>query len=333
METSAMEKLFERAKEHKVRMVLPESTEERILQAARRALDMGILQPILLGDPDEIHARAKEVGVPLDGIELSVYPNEEQTEKYIEEFVQKCDLYSTSAVKRRMKQPLNYAAMMVSLGDADCAMAGITYTTGEVILAGQMFIGMQENVNTASSIGFLDVKGFEGSEGNLLGIADCAVCPQPDEEDLADIAIASADTANKLFGWEPRVAMLSFSTCGSSEHERIDTVRAAIENVKARRPDILIDGEFQLDAAIIPAVAARKVPYESPVAGKANIVIFPDLGAGNIGVKIAQIFAKSSAYGPVLQGFAKPIGDFSRSAPVDEMLGNMAMVALRARED
>ena len=152
----------------------------------------------------------------------------------------------------------------------------------------------------------------------------------PDSETLADIAIASADTVSSLLGWEPRVAMLSFSTDGSSEDDSIDVIRKGIEIARSKRPELKIDGEFQLDAAINPKVAARKVKRESDVAGTANVLIFPNLHAANIGVKLIQTFGHADAYGPVIQGFAKPVCDFSRSAPVSEMMGNILMLLVRA---
>ena len=171
---------------------------------------------------------------------------------------------------------------------------------------------------------------FTLGENGMLALADCAITAQPDAKDLAGIAIASADTVRTLLGWEPRVAMLAFSTCGSAEHESVEVVRQAVELAKKLRPELKIDGEFQLDAAILPQTARKKVKRESSVAGKANVLIFPNLHAGNIGVKLIQIFGHANAYGPVLQGFAKPVCDFSRSAPVEEMLGNVAMLVIRA---
>jgi phosphate acetyltransferase len=230
-----------------------------------------------------------------------------------------------------LRDPLHFASMMVKLDEADCMVAGLSHTTGEVIMASEMIIGLQEGISTVSSTGILSIPGYEGPEGSLLGIADCAVCPAPDSKELADIAISTADTLHRLLGWEPRVALLSFSTKGSATHERVDTVLKALELVRERRPDLLIDGELQLDSAIVPEVAVRKVKGGSPVAGKANILIFPDLDAGNIGVKLVQQFAKAVAYGPLLQGFARPVSDLSRGAPVEEIVGATTMVAVRAQ--
>lgn len=210
-------------------------------------------------------------------------------------------------------------------------VAGLSHTTGEVIMAGQMLVGLKEGISTVSSMGILSIPGYQGPEGDLLAIADCAVCAAPGPEELADIAISTSDTVKALLRWEPRVALLSFSTKGSASHERVDVVLDALALVRERRPDIVIDGELQLDSAIVPEVAARKVKEESPVAGKANVLIFPNLESGNIGVKLVQRFANAVAYGPLLQGFAKPISDLSRGAPVEEIVGAITMVAASAQ--
>jgi phosphate acetyltransferase len=175
------------------------------------------------------------------------------------------------------------------------------------------------------------IPGFEGPDGNLLVHADCAVVPDPSAAELADIAISSADTTAALLDIEPRVALLSFSTKGSAQHEKVDRILEALEIVRTRRPDIKIDGELQLDSAIIPSVAARKIKEPSEVAGRANVMIFPDLNAGNIGVKLVQIFAHADAFGPLLQGFAKPITDLSRGANVDGIVGAVTNVIVLAQ--
>jgi phosphate acetyltransferase len=220
---------------------------------------------------------------------------------------------------------------MVKFGEADCMVAGLSHTTGEVIMAAQMILGMRDDIATVSSMGILSIPGYNGPEGELLAIADCAVSAAPGSGELADIAISTADTVRQLLGWEPRVALLSFSTKGSASHERVDVVLEALRMVHERRPDILIDGELQLDSAIVPEVAARKVHEESPVAGRANVLVFPSLEAGNIGVKLVQRFAGAVAYGPLLQGFAKPVSDLSRGAPVEEIVGAITMVAVSAQ--
>ncbi len=314
------------------RIVFPEATEEKILQAARQVTDLGIAHPVLLGKEEEIQAAAAAAGVELSGMEVVDYQAEAERQKLITAYLEISGLYSEKALNRKFRNPLSFGAAYVKAGRADALAAGLVNTTGEVILAAQMFIGMKEGIETVSSIGIVEFPDYDGPEGNFLAIADCAVNPAPASEELADIALASADTVAALLGWEPRIAMLSFSTQGSSAHEDVDKVAAAAGIAREKRPELLIDGEFQLDAAIIPAVAAKKVKRESPVAGRANVLIFPDLGAGNIGVKLLQIFARAIAHGPLLQGFSRPVTDFSRSAPVEEIVGNLTMLVVQAQE-
>ena len=332
MSVNVMEQLQIKARSNHQRIIFPEANEEKILRAARQMKDMGIALPILAGEPDKVVALAKAIGVSLEGIKVVNHTDATKVEQLIGEYVKIKQELPASVLKRMLRDPMNFAAMMVRLGEADCMVAGLSHTTGEVIMASEIIIGLQEGISTVSSVGILSIPGYEGSEGNLLAIADCAVCPAPDPNELADIAIASADTIHSLMGWQPRVALLSFSTKGSASHENVDKVIKALEIVHQRRPDLLVDGELQLDSAIVPEVAARKVKGDSPVAGKANILIFPDLNAGNIGVKLVQRFAKAVAYGPSLQGFARPVSDLSRGAPVEEIVGAATIVAVRAQK-
>lgn len=331
MSADFMNELQIKAKAEPKRVVFPEANEEKILQAACQVRDMSIAFPLLVGEPQAVSALAGSVGVSLDGITVVDHTDEGKVEHFANEYVKTNPDFPASAVKRMLKSPLYFGAMMVKLDEADCMVAGLSHTTGEVIMASEMIIGLQEGISTVSSMGIMSIPGYEGPEGSLLAIADCAVCPAPDANELADIAIATADTVRSLIGWEPRVALLSFSTKGSTSHEHVDTVLKALEMIHERRPDLLIDGELQLDAAIVPEVAAKKVGGDSPVAGRANILIFPDLNAGNIGVKLVQRFAKAVAFGPLLQGFAKPLSDLSRGAPVEEIIGATTMVVVRAQ--
>ena len=209
-------------------------------------------------------------------------------------------------------------------------VAGLSHTTGEVIMASEMIIGLQEGISTVSSTGILSIPGYEGPEGSLLGIADCAVCPAPIPRSWPTSPSRQPTPCTATVGWEPRVALLSFSTKGSATHERVDTVLKALEIVRERWPEPLIDGELQLDSAIVPEVAARKVKGGSPVAGKANILIFPDLNAGNIGVKLSSGF-KGGGLWAASAGLAKPVSDLSRGASVAEIVGATTMVAVRAQ--
>lgn len=239
-------------------------------------------------------------------------------------------LLKERAVGRRMENPLYYAMVMQAVGEADVTFAGIDNTTGDVLIAGQTIIGLKPGISTISSIGLCDIPGFEGSEGSLLAVGDSAVCTNPTAEQLADIAISACETVKSLLDWEPRCAMISYSTLGSGQGELIDKVVEALHTAKEKRPDLKIDGEFQLDAAIKPEVADKKVLRESDVAGKANILIWPDLNVGNTSVKLIQTFGNANAYGPMLQGFNKVVCDCSRGAPLSEIKGNVVISAVRA---
>jgi phosphate acetyltransferase len=332
MTSNIMEQLQLKAKADPKRIVLPEAREEKILRAACVVRDMGIAIPILVGKPDDISELAARLAVSLDGIALVDNADEGKIDHLSEEYLKISQVLPLRTLRRMMKDPMKFAAVMVALNEADCMVAGLSHTTGEVIMASEMIIGLKEDISTVSSMGIMSIPGYEGPEGDLIAIADCAVCAAPGDQELADIAISTADTVRRLLGWEPRVALLSFSTKGSAAHERVDTVLRALEMVRQRRPDILIDGELQLDSAIVPEVAAKKVPGESPVAGRANVLIFPNLESGNIGVKLVQRFANGVAYGPLLQGFAKTVSDLSRGAPVDEIVGAITMAAVCAQE-
>lgn len=325
-----MESRIAIAKQNPKSIIFPESDNAKVLEAARKATDLGVAFPILVGNKAAIEAFARENGISTEGFQFLDYADEAALSAVIQKYLEQSSELSEKALLRKCKDPLYFAAACVKIGEADCLAAGNTYTTGEVIIASQMMIGMQEGIETISSLGIVEAPGFEGPMGNLLGITDCAVCQNPDANELADIACTSADTVKALLGWDPKVALICFSTDGSGQHEIVDKVTEAVKIANKKRPDLDIDGEFQLDAAINPNVAERKVKRESKVAGKANVLVFPDLNAGNIGVKLIQSFGKALAHGPLLQGFAKPVTDFSRSAPVDEIVGNLVMLVLKA---
>ncbi|MFV0439589.1 MAG: phosphate acyltransferase [Desulfopila sp.] len=311
-------------------IAFPESSGSKVLQAAEEVWQRGIAKPILIGEPGAICQGAERAGVKIDNFSCVDHTDEQIQESLITGFLAVCNDFSAKTLARKFKQPLNFAAALVRLGKADCLAAGIDYSTGEVLLASQSFIGLKEGVETISSIGIVDAPSFSGSQGNFLVIGDCAVCQNPTSSELADIAVTAADTVRSLLGWEPRVALICYSTDGSGEGEMTEKVVEAVRLAQARRPDLLIDGEFQFDAAVDPVIAGKKVKRDSRVAGRANVIIFPDLNAGNIGVKLIQRFGNALAYGPVLQGFARPVTDFSRSAPVEEIVGNLIMLVARA---
>lgn len=325
------EMMVEKAKRAPKRIVFPEALEDKILQAARQVKDMGVAHPVLVGRQAEIAHKASALGLSLDGMVFVDHEDPAAVDALAAAYLSSGSEMSEKTLRRKIKDPLNFAAAMVKAGQADCLAAGYAHTTGEVVLSAQVLIGMQEGISTVSSLGIVEFPHWTGPQENFLVFTDCAVQPRPSSDELADIAIASSDTVSALLGWTPRVGMLSFSTKGSSAHEDVDTVMNAVELARQKRPGLLVDGEFQLDAAILPRVAEKKVKGESSVAGRANILVFPNLGAGNIAVKMTQIFAGAVAHGPMLQGFAKPVTDFSRSAPVEEIVGNLTMLAVRAQ--
>lgn len=328
---SVMDIIFEKARSMPAKVAFSEIQEEKILLAARESLNQKICIPVLIGSKKEIEQYSKKYQILLDGMEIIDCDDEALLNAIIKDFTDENVLYSEKSMKRKSKDSLYVALMLEALGRVDATFAGMSHTTGDVIMAGQMIVGLQEGVTTISSVGIAEIPGFQGSEGELLVIGDSAVCANPSAEDLAGIAIAACDTTQALMGWEARCAMLSFSTTGSAENELVDKVIEATKIANEKRPDLKIDGEFQLDAAINQDVANKKVNKKSEVAGKANIVIWPDLNVGNIGVKLLQQFAHANVYGPILQGFRKVVCDCSRSAPISELVGNIAISVVRAQ--
>ena len=328
---SVIDQIFEKAKSNPQKVVFPEALNEKMMQAAFEAGNEGYIYPILVGNKAEIEQAIQERGYDLSIFTVVDMEDEEYRKTLIEKYIALPDTrLKEKALNRRMQDKLQFAMVMQAVGDADVTFAGIDYTTGDVLLAGQMIIGLKPGIATISSIGLCDIPGFEGSEGSLLAVGDSAVCTNPNAQQLASIAISACDTVKSLLDWQPRCACVSYSTLGSGQGELIDKVTEAVKITNELRPDLAIDGEFQLDAAISPSVAAKKVKRESKVAGKANVVIWPDLNVGNVAVKLIQQFGHADAYGPMLQGFKKVVCDCSRGAPVSELKRNIVISAVRA---
>ena len=328
---SVIDQIFEKAKSNPQKVVFPEALNEKMMKAAFEAGSEGYIYPILVGNKAEIEQAIQERGYDLSVFTVVDMEDEEYRKRLIEKYIALPDTrLKEKALNRRMQDKLQFAMVMQAFGDADVTFAGIDYTTGDVLLAGQMIIGLKPGIATISSIGLCDIPGYEGSEGSLLAVGDSAVCTNPNAQQLASIAISACDTVKSLLDWQPRCACVSYSTLGSGQGELIDKVTEAVKIANELRPDLAIDGEFQLDAAISPSVAAKKVKRESKVAGKANVVIWPDLNVGNVAVKLIQQFGHADAYGPMLQGFKKVVCDCSRGAPVSELKGNIVISAVRA---
>lgn len=310
--------------------MLPEGREERMLQAARRLQDASVAEVIVLGSPEEVTRAAARAGIALDGIRTIDPEHSDRLETFAERYLAVRPGANIKVAQRLMRKPLFYAGMMVKTGDADAMIAGVASPSARVIEAGLMTVGLAPDISTPSSFFLMIVPKLDGQIDKSFIYADCAVNVDPGPQELADIALASAVSYTRLFREEPRVALLSFSTKGSAHHARVEKVTRALQIAKERAPGLAIDGELQVDSALVARVAAKKVKGESPVAGQANVLIFPDLDAGNIAYKLTQYMASAKAIGPVLQGFARPMSDISRGASIDDIIATAAIVLAQA---
>ena len=329
---SVLDSIKEKAKADVKHILLPEGSEERTVQAARIITDEKIAKVTLLGDEEEIKKVAEKFNVCLCGIDIINPLTDPDFEHYANGFyeLRKAKGMTPEKARETIKNTLFYACMMIKGGKADGMVSGAINTTGNTLRPGLQIIKMAKGINTISSCFIMEIPNKEYGDNGLMLFGDCAININPNPDELASIAIATANTAKTLLGMDPKVAMLSFSTKGSAKHENVDKVTAALAKVKELAPDLDVDGELQADAAMVPKVAALKAPG-SKVAGHANVLIFPDLQAGNIGYKLVQRLAGAEAVGPVSQGFAKPINDLSRGCSIADIVSVVAITAVQAQ--
>ncbi|KPL12136.1 hypothetical protein AMJ85_01825 [candidate division BRC1 bacterium SM23_51] len=329
---SVVEKIVAKAKQRKKRIAIPEAgIDTRVVQASRKIADQSWASPLLIGREADVERLAKEAGVSIADLAVVDHTTHPRREDFADEYniIRRKENLTKEQALALFDDPFHFGAMMVHKGMVDGMCGGAATATSDVLRPSIKIVGLKEGVKTVSSCFIMVVRDCRLPGDGIYIFADSAVLADPTAEQLADVAIASADTAKAMIDLDPRIAMLSFSTKGSAKHPMVDKVQQATELVRQRRPDLPVDGELQVDAAIVESVAKRKAPG-SPVAGRANILIFPELNSANCGYKLVQRFTDCDALGPIIQGLAQPVNDLSRGADVDEIALTIAMVAALA---
>ena len=327
-----IEKLKEKAKKDIKTIILPESEDVRVLKAASKVMEEGFAKIILIGDEDETLKRANKNSINLDGIKIINPKTSEKFEEYANSFyeLRKAKGMTLDKARETLLEPIYFGMMMVKKGDSDGLVSGACHSTANTLRPALQILKTAPGTKLVSAFFAMVVPNCEYGENGVFIFGDSGLVENPTAEELSEIAISSSKSFHQLTGAEPKVAMLSYSTYGSAHSELTEKVIEATKLLKEKEPNLICDGELQLDAAIVPEVANSKAPG-SPVQGKANTLIFPDLNAGNIGYKLVQRLAKAEAYGPLCQGIAKPVNDLSRGCNSDDIVGVVAITCVQAQ--
>lgn len=328
---SLLVNIREKARKLQRKVVLPEGDDQRVIEAASEIVKLGLARPIVIGSRTNIKRMAGDMGVSVEGVDIIDFSTVGNLDEYATEFAklrEKKGMTFEQAKDLMIKKPVFYAAMMVRKGAAHGVVSGAAAPTADVLRAGLQVIGAKPGVKTVSSVFIMELTERQDTYGEILLFGDCSVMPEPTAEQLADTAASSVETAKTMLGMDGKVALLSFSTKGSASHPSVDVVKEAGNILRERKVEFAFEDELQADAALVKSVASKKCP-DSKVAGHANILIFPNLAAGNIGYKLVQRLAGANAYGPIIQGLAHPINDLSRGCSAADIVDVVAMTAIQ----
>lgn len=329
---SFIEEIKERARKQIKTIVLPEAMDLRVLTATDIICKEDFAKVVLIGNEEEIVKLAKENNLDISKVKILEPSNSEKYEEYVNTFyeLRKAKGMTIEQAKELLLEPIYFGMMMVKNGDADGLVSGAAHSTADTLRPALQILKTKPGTKLVSTFNLMIVPNCEYGNNGVFIFSDCGLNPKPNSDELSEIAISSSESYKQLVCDIPKVAMLSYSTYRSASSEDVDKIREATKLAKEKAPDLLIDGEMQLDSAIVPSVGKSKAPG-SNVAGKANILIFPDLNAGNIGYKLVERLAKAEAYGPVCQGMAKPVNDLSRGCKAEDIVGVVAITALQAQ--
>ena len=329
---SFIESIKQRAKQDIKTIILPEAEDRRVLEAASKVIAQGFAKVVLLGNKAQIENDSKENNIDLTGVEIIDIPSSSKKQEYAQKLfeLRQAKGMTLEEASKLIEEPIYYGMMMLKLGEADGLVSGAAHSTSNTLRPALQILKTAPNTKLVSAFFVMCVPNCEYGENGTFIYGDSGLVENPNADELSEIAISSAKSFENLVGSEPKVAMLSYSTYGSAKSELTEKVIEATKLVKEKNPDLLVDGELQVDAAIIPEVSKSKAPG-SPIEGNANVLIFPDLNAGNIGYKLTQRLAKAEAYGPLCQGIAKPVNDLSRGCSADDIVGVVGITAVQAQ--